>query len=113
MSDSSIKEAMIVNQGESINLGIQIGKQYNYSPAQRQNLAEAAREIQALLDELSEKYPIDTTAQKAVLGTKVIEAIEVNPSLKDRIISAIQAGGITALQEAVDNPLFNILSSLL
>ncbi len=39
--------------------------------------------------------------------------IDQNPSLKKRIFSAINSSMLTALQEAVDNPAFNIASAFL
>ena len=51
--------------------------------------------------------------QKSNVANKAVEAIEKNPNMKKRIVSALQSGGIAALQEAVDNPLFNFMSSLI
>ncbi len=71
---------------------------HNYAPEQRQNLAEAAAEIQALLSQLSETYsPVEVPG-------KAVEKIDQTPQLKDRVIGALKAGGKTALEELVEHP---------
>lgn len=77
--------------------------------AQQQNLAEAAAEIQQLLKQLSQSYPIETLTQKAVVAEKVINHIEETPTLKQRVVSAIKAIGIEAFMEAIDHPVANVL----
>jgi len=52
--------------------------QFNNSP----NLAQAARDIKELLDQLSKDYPSDTPAGQAMIGAKAIEHIEKNPMLR-------------------------------
>jgi uncharacterized protein YjbI with pentapeptide repeats len=85
----------------------------NFNVEQQKTLAEAAKEIQNLLDQLSETYPTDTRSQKAIVAAKAVEAIEQDPSFTERVKSALKACGLEALREAVDNPLFNIVSALL
>ncbi|MEM6447968.1 MAG: hypothetical protein AAFY57_11705 [Cyanobacteria bacterium J06642_2] len=113
MSDTHIDKVGILNQGNAVNLGTQIGEQHNYAPEQRQTLAEAAKDIQNLLDQLAETYPTETPSQKAVVGAKALEAIEQNPTLRSRVVGALKAGGVMALEEIVDNPLFNVMSASL
>ncbi|MBE8968467.1 pentapeptide repeat-containing protein [Nostocales cyanobacterium LEGE 12452] len=81
----------------------------NYSTEQKQNLAEAAAEIQQLLNQLSQTYPTATTSQKMSVVAKAVDKIESNPTLKARVIGALKAGGTEALKELIDNPLINIL----
>jgi hypothetical protein len=81
----------------------------NYNPEQKQNLAEAAAEIQQLLNQLSLTYPTATTSQKMSVVAKAVDEIESNPTLKARVIGALKAGGTEALKELIDNPLINIL----
>lgn len=80
--------------------GNQIGTQHNYVP--EQNLVEAAAEIQQLLDQLEQTNPTITEAQLIVdraierqpmlKDPQVIEqAIESNPTLKQRLRSAGKA----------------------
>ncbi len=75
-----------------------------YAAGEKQNLAEAAAEIQALLEQLSKTYPADTTTGKMRLATEVIERIESNPTLMERILSALKAGSISALEQALNHP---------
>ena len=93
----------------------QQANQYN-SPEQKQNLAEAASEIQQLLEQLSVTYPTTTMAEKSAVATKAVEAIEKNPNQKAKIIKAVKAGGIAALKELVSpvvQPVTNILFPIL
>jgi uncharacterized protein YjbI with pentapeptide repeats len=79
----------------------------NYSTEQRQNLAEAAAEIQQLLNQLSQTYPTATTSQKMTVVAKAVDEIEKNPTLKARVIGALKSGGTEALKELVDHLLEN------
>jgi hypothetical protein len=75
-----------------------------YAAGEKQNLAEAAAEIQALLKQLEQSYPANTTSDQMVIAAKAIESIESNPNLKQRVISAVKEGGIAAFEKAIDNP---------
>ncbi len=81
----------------------------NYTPQQRQNLAEAAAEIQQLLNQLSQTYPTTTASEKMTVVAKAVDEIENNPTLKVRVIGALKSGGTEAFKELIDNPLINIL----
>ncbi|NEO66813.1 MAG: hypothetical protein F6J98_43175 [Moorea sp. SIO4G2] len=81
----------------------------NYAPEQKQNLADAAAEIQELLQQLEQSYPTSTPLDKQVVVTEALKRIESNPSLKARVIGALKVGGTEAIKELVDNPLINIL----
>ncbi|HLP89133.1 MAG TPA: pentapeptide repeat-containing protein [Nostocaceae cyanobacterium] len=89
------------------------GDIHNYAPEQRQNLAEAAKEIQQLLEQLAQSYPTTTNAEKMMVVAKAVETIEQNPTLKARVIGALKAGGVEAFKELVDNPLVNIFVAAL
>lgn len=80
---------------------------------ERKTLAEAAAEIQQLLDQLSKTYPVTTVAQKATVAAKVMEEIESKPDTKRKIIKALQAGGTAALIELTNNPVVKILTPML
>lgn len=86
-------------------MGDKIGTQINNS----QNLAEAAQEIQQLLDQLSQNYPDPTPAQKIQIAAQAVEEIEKNPTLKARVTNALKEAGTTALEEAVDHPAIKIV----
>jgi hypothetical protein len=81
----------------------------NYTPEQKQNLAEAAAEIQQLLNQLEQTYPTTTTSEKMSVVARAVDKIENNPTLKTRVIGALKAGGTEAFKELIDNPLINIL----
>lgn len=74
------------------------------SPEQKQNLAEAAAEIQALLEQLSQSYPTDTMSGKMALAAEATQRIEKNPTLMLKTISALRAGGTAALEQALSHP---------
>ena len=78
--------------------------QGNKFDGSKQNLAVAAAEIQALLKQLEETYPTDSTANQMVVAAKAVEKIEGNPTLKQKVISAVTEGGIAAFEKAIDNP---------
>ncbi|MBD2128189.1 hypothetical protein H6F97_17695 [Microcoleus sp. FACHB-1] len=70
--------------------------QHNYAPEQKQTLAEAAAEIQQLLQQLEQTNPSATEAEK-------IEHIndETTPKFKTRVVGALQATGEAAIDEFV------------
>ena len=77
--------------------------------AEKQNLADAATEIQQLLEQLSETYPTTTSREKNIVVGEAVDQIENNPTLKAKVINALKAGGTEAFKEAVNHPLVNIL----
>lgn len=85
----------------------------NYSTEQKQNLAEAAAEIQQLLNQLGQSYPTNTPLEKQIAVTEALKQIDSNPTLKARVIGALKSGGTEALKELVDHPLVNILLATL
>ncbi len=85
------------------------GTIHNYAPEQKQNLTEAAAEIQKLLDQLTQTYSTETDSQKDVVADEAIKQINNNPSLKERIVNVIKAMGVEALKEAIDHPVANVL----
>jgi hypothetical protein len=79
--------------------------QFNNSPS----LAQAARDIKELLDQISKDYPSNTLAGQAMIGAKAIEQIESNPTLRQRVANALKEAGATALEEAIDHPAVRIV----
>ncbi|MEH2244995.1 COR domain-containing protein [Nostoc sp.] len=77
-----------------------IGTQINNS----QNLAQAAKDIKELLNQLSQEY-----SNTAIVGVKAVEEIEQKPKLKARIINALKEAGSEALEKAVDHPAVSIV----
>ena len=86
-----------------------IVEQHNYSPEQKQNLAEAAQEIQDLLNQLSKTYSPPNPKNNLKIATATLEKIEKNPTLKSRVINALKVGGTEAIKELLDHPAVNIL----
>ncbi|MBD2683435.1 MULTISPECIES: pentapeptide repeat-containing protein [Nostoc] len=94
---------------DTVNAGQIGGNITNYNPEQKQNLAQAAAEIQQLLNQLSQSYPTATTLQRMTVVARAVDEIESNPTLKARVIGALKAGGTEAFKELIDHPLVNIL----
>ncbi|NEQ17217.1 MAG: hypothetical protein F6K44_27135, partial [Moorea sp. SIO3E2] len=76
----------------------------NNNPEQKQNLAEAAAEIQQLLETLDKTYPTDTTTGKMKVAAAAVEQIETNPGLSKRVLSALKAGGVSAVEQLLNHP---------
>jgi uncharacterized protein YjbI with pentapeptide repeats len=79
------------------------GDYYN-NPEQKQTLAEAAAEIQALLEQLEKSYPTDTTKDRMALATEAIAQIDSNPNLTARILSALKTGSVKAFEQFLSHP---------
>jgi hypothetical protein len=82
----------------------QQANQYNYSLEQRQTLAEAATEIQELLEQLSKTYSTETVSGRMQLATEAVTRIENDSNLMQRVLSALQAGGVSALEQLLNHP---------
>lgn len=76
--------------------------------AEQRNLAEVAKEIQQLLDQLSETYPTTTTSEKYEVAAKAIKTIEDDSLLTSKIIRVLKAVGAEALKQAINRPSFSI-----
>ncbi len=73
---NSYRTTNINDQGTNIE---NIEGDYINNPETKQTLAEAAGEIQELLEKLSETYPTNTTTGKMKIAGEAIETIENNP----------------------------------
>ena len=62
-------------------------------------LAHAAKEIQDLLEQLSETYPTTTTKEQRTVAAEAIARIESNPTLRQRVINAAKGGALEALKQ--------------
>lgn len=71
---------------------------------QQSTIAQAAAEIQALLEKLEKCHPVDTETGKKALATEVIAQIESNPTLAERILGALEVGSIKAFEEFLSHP---------
>jgi hypothetical protein len=75
-----------------------------YTQEQKQNLADAAAEIQQLLIQLEKSYSTDTTSGKMTVATEAIRHIENDPKLVKRILGALKSGGTQALSQFLNHP---------
>ena len=102
-----------VNNGE-VGGSIYVNSVNNMTPEDKKTLAEAAKEIQQILDQLSQTYPTTTTvAEKSAFAAKAIEEIEKKPDVKGKVLKALKAGGVAALMELTNNPVVKILTPML
>lgn len=107
-------------QGANIaNFANQIGdnarqqaNQYNYSAGDA-SLADVAQEIQALLDQLSQNYPTDTTGAKLTFANEAVQRIDNNFLFSQRILSALSAGSVSALEQFLNHPAASFFISML
>lgn len=75
-----------------------------YAAGKQQNLAEAAAEIQMLLEQLNKSYPTETTLGKMQVAAETIKSIENNPISTERLTSALKASGVQALAQLLNHP---------
>ena len=68
------------------------------------NLAEPAKEIQDLIEQLAKTHPTDTRAAKNSFADQIVEQIDANPSLSRRLLSATKTGGIAAIEQFLSHP---------
>jgi len=116
MVDKSIKVGNVVggviSSGE-VGRDIVVSSTNTVTTEEQKTLAEAAAEIQQLLDQLSKTYPATTVAEKATVAAKAMEEIEGKPDTKRKIVKALKAGGTAALIELTNNPVVKILTPML
>ncbi|AFY37592.1 pentapeptide repeat protein [[Leptolyngbya] sp. PCC 7376] len=105
------KQGNIINQYGNFGIGANNGEVSNdavvagqYNEAEKQTLQQAVVEIKALLKQLETEYGSDTMSEKMTVATEVIKEIEQNQNLAQRIIAALKAGGISALDSYLDTP---------
>ena len=70
---------------------------------QKQTLSDAAKAIQELLKQLEQTNPTATESEKIAHVND-----ETTPSLKRRVVGALQAGGEAAIEEFLDNAYVNV-----
>ncbi len=86
------------------NLENKIEDSFNNTEQQKQSLADAAKEIQALLKQLEQTYSTNTTTGKMNIATEAIKHIDNDPKLTRRIFSSLKAGGVSALEQLLNHP---------
>lgn len=87
------------------------GTSYDYSTNSeaKQDLVEAAQEIQQLLKQLEQSNPTEPTEEQMAVATQAIEVIKNHPTLKQRVIGVLKSAGTEAFKEAINHPIANIL----
>ena len=86
-------------------LGDKIQTQINNNP----DLAQAARDIKALLDELSEEYNSTTEKGQEKIKSGALAQIKQNPQLKQRTLKALKSAGEEALEQAIQHPVAKVV----
>ncbi|NMG10208.1 CHAT domain-containing protein [Brasilonema sp. UFV-L1] len=89
--------------GNYNNSGNYIEGNYN-GIIEKQNLAESAAEIQKLLEQLDKTYSTDTFSGKVQIANETIKLIENNPTLAERILSALKTGSVKAFEQFLSHP---------
>lgn len=81
-----------------------VNKTSNDTSNQNQIVIETAAEIQKLLNHISETHSTKTTQEKMIIAAEVVDEIENSPTLKQRVVSAVKAGGIAAFENILTHP---------
>ena len=101
----AVHKSINVDRGNYVENGNSV---INYGNKVKQNLAEAAAEIQDLLNQLEKSNP---TASEAEIVAYANEEIE--PDLKSRMIEALKAGGIAAIENSMDSNQIKVIQALI
>ncbi|NJS15895.1 MAG: hypothetical protein HC787_00435 [Nostocaceae cyanobacterium CSU_2_110] len=75
-----------------------------YAGGEPKSLADAAAEIQALLEQLDKTYPSNTTTGKMAIATEALARIEGDKPMSERVLSALKAGGVSAFEQLLNHP---------
>lgn len=81
-----------------------VGKISSETSNHNQIVLETAADIQRLLNHVSETHPLETTQEKMIIAAEVVDEIDSDPTFKQRVISAIKAGGIVAFESMLTHP---------
>lgn len=79
------------------------GNYYNNS-VEKSNLAEVVKEIQQLLEQLSQTNPTNTMTGKMKIAGEVIEQIESNSVLMNRVIAELKVSGVSGFEKHLNHP---------
>ena len=81
------------------------GSYYEHNYTQKQDIDEAAAEIQKLLDRLAQTFPNIT---ESTLAQAVQVEIKHSPTLKARLTNALKVGGVESLKAIFNHPFVSI-----
>jgi hypothetical protein len=82
--------------------------QGNYYAGDHQTLAESAKEIQDLLQQLERDNPGATDSQQENFVNE-----KIAPTNKERLLSAVKEGGTAIIEECFDSPYIRIAKKLI
>lgn len=83
--------------------GDNIGTQYNYG--QDTEAADLAKEIDELLTSLEPTIPnLSSPTGQETLKEAALQTLEQKPTLKTRLLKALRAGGLKAIEELCNHP---------
>ena len=106
-----MNEKRIINMMGEGNYNEKIEGNYiqgNYYSENRQTLVESAKEIQDLLRQLEQSNPIATDVQQEFFVNE-----KLNPTTRDRLLSAVKECGSSILEEFFDSSYIKIAKSLI
>jgi uncharacterized protein YjbI with pentapeptide repeats len=110
---NNLQGANIANFANQVNdNGRQQANQHNYN-SDGKSLADTAKDIQALLDQLSQNNPADSTSAKLEIANLAVQRIQNDSSLGQRVLSAVNAGSISALEQLLNHPASSFFISML
>ncbi|MGC1218664.1 MAG: COR domain-containing protein, partial [Phormidesmis sp.] len=73
------------------------------------DLTTAARDIKALLSELSEEYNPNTPKGQTKIKNEALTHIQQTPQLKQRTLAALKSAGSEALEQAIQHPIAKVV----
>ncbi|NES67597.1 MAG: winged helix-turn-helix transcriptional regulator [Okeania sp. SIO2D1] len=79
--------------------------------AEQQNLTEITAQIQQMIEQLEGTYSTETITGRMQLATEVVTRVEKNPTLKDKIVRAVKAGMIAAIEKSLNHPVASFLAA--
>lgn len=81
------------------------GNSTSNNSTNQQVIEDAIQELKTLIDRLEKNgLSSNTTASKMRVAAELIEEIDRNPSVMQKIAKAIKVGGIKAIEQALNHP---------
>ncbi len=95
-----------IDKSKRINVEGHYIESYGYE--ERQSLAEAAAEIQDLLQQLEKSNPTASETEKAAYVDE-----EIEPDLKSRLVEALKTGGEAAIESSLDSRYIDVIRGII
>jgi hypothetical protein len=61
--------------------------------------------VRSIIEQLAVEYPTTSSKEKLAFGEAVTQQIAHDPALSKRLLSAVKAGGVAAIEQALNHPL--------